>query len=110
MPLFARAFAPFAITMLCVLAPAGAVAAKKPQTGGAEYKAEPPPPPMAAPGLWSGPEVPGTVAKLLPDGTAAAPAEAPEQVKQAIWAGNWLRDKPYKYGGGHGRLRDTGYD
>ena len=55
----------------------------------------------AAPGRWTGVEVPGTVAQLLPDGTAAAPADAPDQVKQAIWAANSLQDLPYRYGGGH---------
>ena len=57
---------------------------------------EPPPPAMLQPGLWSGQEVPGTKAKLLPDGTAAAPADAPDQVKQAIWAANSLQDLPYR--------------
>jgi hypothetical protein len=56
---------------------------------------------MLEPGLWTGPEVAGAKAVLLEDGTAAAPADAPEQVKQAIWAGNSLRDLPYRYGGGH---------
>jgi hypothetical protein len=111
MPPSLRAFGPFAITILCVLLPSTAAAQTAPVlTGGAAFEPEPPPPPMAEPGLWTGPEVPGTVAELLPDGTAAAPADAPDQVKQAIWAANWLRDKPYKYGGGHARLRDTGYD
>jgi hypothetical protein len=53
---------------------------------------------------------PGAKATLLPDGTAAAPADAPEAVKQAIWAANKLQDKPYKYGGGHAKIEDTGYD
>ncbi len=72
-------------------------------TGGAEYVAPPPPPPdnMVAP---------GAKATLLPDGTAAAPADAPEPVKQAIWAANKLQDKPYKYGGGHAKVEDSGYD
>ena len=56
---------------------------------------------MLEPGLWTGPEVPGDVAVLLADGTAAAPADAPEQVKQAIWAANSLQELPYRYGGGH---------
>ena len=56
---------------------------------------------MLKPGKWTGPEVPGTKAKLLEDGTAAAPAEAPEQVKQAVWAANALQELPYSYGGGH---------
>jgi hypothetical protein len=110
MSLLPRAVGPFAITILCLLAPSGAAAQTPVLTGGASFEAEPPPPPMETPGSWTGAEVPGTVAQLLPDGTAAAPAEAPDQVKQAIWAANWLRDKPYKYGGGHARLRDTGYD
>ena len=56
---------------------------------------------MLEPGLWTGVEVPGTKAQLLEDGTAAAPADAPEQVKQAIWAANALQELPYRYGGGH---------
>ena len=110
MSLFPRALGPLVITMLCVIATPEALAAKPPLTGGAAYQAEPEPPRMATPGRWTGEEVPGPVAEIVPDGTAAAPADAPEQVKQAIWASNWLQDKPYKYGGGHGRLRDTGYD
>ena len=54
--------------------------------------------------------VPGTVAKLLPDGTAAAPALAPPQVQQAIWAANAITRMPYVYGGGHGSFRSHGYD
>ena len=98
-----RGLVPTFIVMLCAaIVPSGASAqfsAKK--TGGAAYEQEPPPPAMAAPGLWTGQEVAGTKAVLLPDGTAAAPAEAPEQVKQAIWAANSLQDLPYLYGGGH---------
>jgi hypothetical protein len=54
--------------------------------------------------------VPGTVAKLLPDGTAAAPAAAPLAVQQAIWAANQLQSDPYIYGGGHASFQDDGYD
>jgi hypothetical protein len=100
MSLFPRALAPFFILMLCVIVPTGASAAKPP-TGGTSFEEEPPPPPMLEPGLWTGPEVPGTQAVLLEDGTAAAPADAPEQVKQAIWAANSLQELPYSYGGGH---------
>jgi hypothetical protein len=96
---FKRAIAPFFIAVVCAVAPAGASAANP--TGGTTFQDEPPPPPMAEPGAWTGAEVPGTVAKLLPDGTAAAPADAPDQVKQAIWAANSLQDLPYRYGGGH---------
>jgi hypothetical protein len=75
-------------------------AAQAQSTGGVEY-VPPPPENMVAP---------GAKATLLPDGTAAAPADAPEAVKQAIWAANKLQDKPYKYGGGHAKIEDTGYD
>jgi cell wall-associated NlpC family hydrolase len=44
------------------------------------------------------------------DGLAVAPASAPEKVKAIIAAGNKIASKPYKYGGGHGRWRDSGYD
>ena len=39
-----------------------------------------------------------------------APASAPPQVHAIIAAGNAIATKPYKYGGGHGRWNDTGYD
>jgi hypothetical protein len=100
MSLFPRALAPFFISMLCVIVPTGAMAATS-STGGTAYEEEPPPPPMLEPGLWTGVEVPGDKAVLLADGTAAAPADAPDQVKQAVWAANALQQLPYRYGGGH---------
>jgi hypothetical protein len=54
--------------------------------------------------------VPGAVAQLLPDGSAAAPADAPVEVQEAIFAANLLQEKPYRYGGGHGKWEDRGYD
>jgi hypothetical protein len=100
MSLFPRALAPIFIALLCVIVPTGALA-DTPSTGGTAFEEEPPPPPMLEPGRWTGPEVAGTRAVLLADGTAAAPADAPEQVKQAIWAANSLQSLPYRYGGGH---------
>jgi hypothetical protein len=44
------------------------------------------------------------------DGLAVAPASAPDEVKAIIAAGNEIATKPYKYGGGHGRWNDSGYD
>jgi cell wall-associated NlpC family hydrolase len=44
------------------------------------------------------------------DGLAVAPASAPEEVQEIIAAGNEIATKPYRYGGGHGRWRDSGYD
>ena len=38
---------------------------------------------------------PGQTARVLPDGTAAAPAEAPPAVKRAIAAGNLIHTRPY---------------
>jgi hypothetical protein len=49
------------------------------------------------------PLTPGQTATILPDGQAAAPSDAPRQVKLAIAVGNQLTDKPYLYGGGHGQ-------
>jgi cell wall-associated NlpC family hydrolase len=49
-------------------------------------------------------------AYLTADGVAVAPASAPDEVKAIIEAGNAIATKPYKYGGGHGRWNDTGYD
>ncbi|MGH2764235.1 MAG: peptidoglycan-binding domain-containing protein [Thermoleophilaceae bacterium] len=49
-------------------------------------------------------------AYLDANGLAVAPASAPEEVKAVIEAGNEIATKPYKYGGGHGRWRDSGYD
>lgn len=52
---------------------------------------------------------PGETA-LIRDGIAYAPRKAPDAVKRAIAAGNRLQGKPYKWGGGHACLNDTGYD
>ena len=56
------------------------------------------------------PAPPTGTATIGPDGKAIAPADAPEAVKRIIAAGNEIHDKPYRYGGGHGRWYDTGYD
>jgi peptidoglycan hydrolase-like protein with peptidoglycan-binding domain len=55
-------------------------------------------------------EAPVEEAYIGDDGLAVAPASAPEEVKAMIAAGNKIASKPYKYGGGHGRWRDSGYD
>ena len=52
----------------------------------------------------------GPRARVLADGTAVAPRRAPEVVKRVILAGNEIAKFPYKWGGGHGAWRDTGYD
>jgi cell wall-associated NlpC family hydrolase len=47
---------------------------------------------------------------VLRNGIAYAPSRAPQNVKNAIWAANTLRRKPYVWGGGHGSFYDHGYD
>jgi peptidoglycan hydrolase-like protein with peptidoglycan-binding domain len=58
-----------------------------------------------APATTAGPQ-----ATVGPDGLAVAPAGAPPQVQAIIAAGNQIASKPYKFGGGHGKWIDTGYD
>ncbi len=55
------------------------------------------------------PTVPGSRA-VYRDGIAYAPAAAPLEVQEAVWAANELLDKPYVYGGGHKSFRADGYD
>lgn len=52
----------------------------------------------------------GEKAELTEDGLAIPPANAPEAVKQIIAAGNEIASTPYRYGGGHGKWKDSGYD
>lgn len=67
-------------------------------TGGAAY--------APAPKLQAGER-----ATIAADGrTAIAPAGAPLEVQKAIWAANKITDKPYRYGGGHAKVEDSGYD
>jgi hypothetical protein len=97
-----------ALTLLSFVALPAAANADTPSTsgagtGGAVY--EPAQPAQSAPMV-----TPGSLAKLLPDGTAAAPALAPPQIQQAIWAANTIQRKPYIYGGGHRSFKSRGYD
>jgi len=69
--------------------------------GGASYGVAPEPD--------SRPTVPGSRA-VFRDGIAYAPAAAPIQVQEAVWAANDLLDKPYVYGGGHRSFVSRGYD
>lgn len=55
-------------------------------------------------------ETAGEDAVLGPDGKAIAPASAPQVVKDVIAAANKIAGKPYRYGGGHARWKDSGYD
>jgi cell wall-associated NlpC family hydrolase len=51
----------------------------------------------------------GRKAKLI-NGKAVAPRNAPRVVKRVIAAANRIEERPYRYGGGHGRWNDSGYD
>jgi len=81
-----------------VAAPAPAPAPTPPSTGGAAY------------GVVFQPTVPGVVAQIL-NGVAYAPEQAPDQVKQAVWAANQIVGLPYRLGGGHKLgFNDRAYD
>lgn len=66
----------------------------------------------AGDGTVPGPLVtPTEQAVISPDGlTATVPAGAPPQVRDAIVAANRIVGKPYRWGGGHARVEDDGYD
>jgi cell wall-associated NlpC family hydrolase len=66
----------------------GVAAPAPPATGGAAY------------GVVFQPTVPGVVAQMV-SGVAYAPDQAPDPVKQAIWAANQIVGMPYRLGGGH---------
>jgi hypothetical protein len=84
--------------MFAVLGAAEAGAQSTGPSGG--FSSEPPPAPE-----------PTAEIAMAPDGrTAVAPAGAPEEVVDAVAAANRITRKPYKWGGGHGRWRDSGYD
>jgi hypothetical protein len=69
-----------------------------PTTGGAAY------------GVVFQPTVPGVVAQAV-NGVAYAPDQAPDAVKQAIWAANQIVGMPYRLGGGHKLgFTDRAYD
>lgn len=53
--------------------------------------------------------IPFKKARLV-KGKAIPPASAPQRVKDVIEAANKIRKKPYKWGGGHGKFKDSGYD
>lgn len=59
---------------------------------------------------WRYDPVPGRSAAPTRDGHAIPPASAPATVRAAIRAGNQITGLPYKHGGGHRAIRDTGYD
>ena len=56
-------------------------------------------------------DTPTPTAVIAADGlTAMVPAGAPPAVRAAIVAANRIVGKPYRWGGGHGRVEDDAYD
>ena len=60
--------------------------------------------------LVATPTVAGKQAMLRTNGKAAIPRGAPQRVRAIIAAANQIVGKPYKWGGGHAKLVDRGYD
>jgi hypothetical protein len=85
-------------------------------TGGIAKEPTTPKPTGAASGTLSRKDAPSAInggtrtATALDNGVALPPLEAPTQVLKIIEAGNAIARTPYKWGGGHGRFLDTGYD
>ncbi len=52
----------------------------------------------------------GAKGRVLADGTAVAPKDAPQIVRDVINAGNVIAKTPYLWGGGHGSWAASGYD
>jgi hypothetical protein len=90
----AFALGALALPNIAVSAPKLAVAA---EAGGAAFGVDPT-------------ETPALPEGQIIDGLAYPPESAPLEVKEAIWAANEIVGKPYKYGGGHARVKDSGYD
>ncbi|MBK5230103.1 MAG: hypothetical protein JJE27_02915 [Thermoleophilia bacterium] len=92
------AFFALVVLLSLIAGPAFAVTVQATSTGAVAF----------APTPATNPSLRATIAA---DGrTAIAPAGAPPQVQQAIWAVNKITRKPYVYGGGHRRWSDRGYD
>ena len=96
-----------ALAAACALAPAASadtLGGVTPPTSGASRATGP----IVISGQ-PGPTVSGRQAVLIGN-KAYAPSKAPDAVKSVVWAANKIRHKPYKWGGGHGRWSDSGYD
>jgi peptidoglycan hydrolase-like protein with peptidoglycan-binding domain len=66
---------------------------------------------IVGPATWSALGSPGRSAVLRRRGGAPGVSRnAPAVVRRVVAAANRIADKPYKYGGGHARWEDTGYD
>jgi cell wall-associated NlpC family hydrolase len=85
-------------------------------SGAAAPETTAPKPTGPASGALKGIDAPSAInggtknATALDNGVALPPLEAPAEVLKIIEAGNAIARTPYKWGGGHGRFVDTGYD
>ena len=85
-------------------------------TGAAAPEEKAPKPTGPASGTLARTDAPSAInggtknATALDNGVALPPLEAPAAVLKIIEAGNAIARTPYKWGGGHGRFLDTGYD
>jgi len=82
-----------------LVASLGAAVPAMAQTGG-----------TGSPGSTATTSAPSGSARILSDGTAVAPANAPRQVRKAIAAANRIHRRPYIWGGGHRSFKSKGYD
>jgi cell wall-associated NlpC family hydrolase len=95
---------------------AGAAPAQTITSGAAAPEDNAPKPTEAASGTLARNDAPSAInggtkrATALDNGVALPPLEAPNEVLKIIEAGNAIARTPYKWGGGHGRFLDTGYD
>jgi hypothetical protein len=111
-----RGKALWAIVMVVVLwaIGVGSASAQSPAPAPAPAPAPPADPNAATGGAAYGvtfqPMVAGMAAQMV-NGVAYAPDQAPDAVKQAIWAANQIVGLPYRLGGGHRRgFNDHAYD
>jgi peptidoglycan hydrolase-like protein with peptidoglycan-binding domain len=65
---------------------------------------------IVGPATWAALGRPGRTLVLRRRGGGAPRAGSPATVRRVVRAANRIADKPYKYGGGHGRWEDSGYD
>jgi hypothetical protein len=104
-----RGFPLVAFIVMLAVALVGAPSAVAQTTGGASYESAKEREAREAKRLRLR-LVAGPKATILPSGLAAAPSGAPPQVLAAINAANKIVGKPYRYGGGHAKVEDSGYD
>jgi cell wall-associated NlpC family hydrolase len=99
------------IFSLLALALIGAPAAGA-STGGASYESKPRTTKKKSKSrsVRAAALVAGPTATIGPDGLASAPVGAPPEVQAAIASANRIIGKPYRYGGGHAKVEDRGYD